>query len=612
MQVAFRTMTKIRGGLVTIIYRKMLTIRAETTNSAQALSLMSTDVDRITMTTFLCVKLAPDIVQLIVALAILGTKLGTVTIAPWSYAPCASASPHVSARWCRRGSGGGWQQSKSAWASPRTLLPPSRVSRWRGLARMPRSRSTGCGSLSSTAPCSSARCRSRRSFWASSTSFVSPCLSNSQGLRKKLDIKAAYWQSPLSRCLPDPPAARRDVHRVRDRAEDFGQQSVQCRRGLHLTQPTEYPRRARYGHDNSLDQSFFCPRLPRPDPNLFTERESRRLPHPCVPGRPHAQRKRRLVSPSPWQVGPRKSPQEPVVKIRGGNFGWSKEGGDAVLRDIDLDIRPSELTLIVGPVGSGKTSLLESMLGEARLISGSVEVTIVEEIAYCGQDAWLLNRTRVLYIPDNDQLYRMRYPVPLPALLRESLPHFSVQTCPLPLSSLWLWSAGTGGNRSSGNNAQFNVLHPVVVLGDLAVMQARRLLHRRAPVYPAVPHQRQPVSYRGTRWGWSQPSCLRLPFPRLTPSAGRRRSGPGRPSRRRLLTQPPWPFDDGERFAADRVGREHDPGLPNAPAAGRQPRYWQYFPRIPVLHGDRSPVPHRARPSSSGAERSAASPLILR
>ncbi len=75
-------MTKIRGALVTIIYRKMLTIRAETTNSSSAVSLMSTDVDRITMTTFLIVKLAPDVVQLIIALYILGSQLGVATVAP--------------------------------------------------------------------------------------------------------------------------------------------------------------------------------------------------------------------------------------------------------------------------------------------------------------------------------------------------------------------------------------------------------------------------------------------------------------------------------------------------------------------------------------------------
>jgi ATP-binding cassette, subfamily C (CFTR/MRP), member 1 len=82
MQVAFRAMTKIRGALVTIIYRKMLTVRAESQNAPAAVSLMSTDVDRITMTTFMMVHLAPDVVQLVIGLYILGTQLGATAVAP--------------------------------------------------------------------------------------------------------------------------------------------------------------------------------------------------------------------------------------------------------------------------------------------------------------------------------------------------------------------------------------------------------------------------------------------------------------------------------------------------------------------------------------------------
>jgi ATP-binding cassette, subfamily C (CFTR/MRP), member 1 len=82
MQVAFRTMTKIRGALVTSIYKKMLTIRAETTNSSAAVSLMSTDVDRIVMTTFMCVNLGPDVVQIVIALCIMGTQTGATAVAP--------------------------------------------------------------------------------------------------------------------------------------------------------------------------------------------------------------------------------------------------------------------------------------------------------------------------------------------------------------------------------------------------------------------------------------------------------------------------------------------------------------------------------------------------
>ena len=82
MHIAFRTMSKIRGSLVTMIYKNMLLVRAENANSSAALSLMSTDVDRITFTTFNIVSLGPSVVQLGIALGILGTQLGASCVAP--------------------------------------------------------------------------------------------------------------------------------------------------------------------------------------------------------------------------------------------------------------------------------------------------------------------------------------------------------------------------------------------------------------------------------------------------------------------------------------------------------------------------------------------------
>jgi ABC-type multidrug transport system fused ATPase/permease subunit len=86
-------------------------------------------------------------------------------------------------------------------------------------------------------------------------------------------------------------------------------------------------------------------------------------------------------------------PEKALVKIRGGCFGWKKDSDLAIIKNIDLDLMQGELTLIIGPVASGKTTLLEAIVGEARIISGSVELTVPEEIAYCGQDAWLLNQS---------------------------------------------------------------------------------------------------------------------------------------------------------------------------------------------------------------------------
>ncbi|KAF8150782.1 ABC transporter [Crassisporium funariophilum] len=59
------------------------------------------------------------------------------------------------------------------------------------------------------------------------------------------------------------------------------------------------------------------------------------------------------------------------------------------IRDINLSIPRGQLTAIVGPVGSGKTSLLQGLLGEMRQTAGSV--TFGGTLAYCPQSAWIQN-----------------------------------------------------------------------------------------------------------------------------------------------------------------------------------------------------------------------------
>lgn len=63
-----------------------------------------------------------------------------------------------------------------------------------------------------------------------------------------------------------------------------------------------------------------------------------------------------------------------------------------VLKNINLSINNGEFLSIIGPVGSGKSSLLLSLMGELNLISGKLEVNT--DIAYAPSlDSWLLNAT---------------------------------------------------------------------------------------------------------------------------------------------------------------------------------------------------------------------------
>lgn len=82
-----------------------------------------------------------------------------------------------------------------------------------------------------------------------------------------------------------------------------------------------------------------------------------------------------------------------VIKVKGASLGWTQDPRNATLRDIDINISASTLTFVVGPVASGKSTLLKSFLGETYLHSGAVCVRDSQSFAYCDQDSWILNQT---------------------------------------------------------------------------------------------------------------------------------------------------------------------------------------------------------------------------
>lgn len=61
------------------------------------------------------------------------------------------------------------------------------------------------------------------------------------------------------------------------------------------------------------------------------------------------------------------------------------------MSNINLEVKKGSLVMVVGSVGSGKSSLLYGIIGEMRKVSGNV--TINGSIAYCSQQAWIQNAT---------------------------------------------------------------------------------------------------------------------------------------------------------------------------------------------------------------------------
>ncbi|KAE9364281.1 P-loop containing nucleoside triphosphate hydrolase protein [Stipitochalara longipes BDJ] len=82
---------------------------------------------------------------------------------------------------------------------------------------------------------------------------------------------------------------------------------------------------------------------------------------------------------------------EYVIRIIGGR---SCYGGNDLpaIKNVDLSIKPSTLTIVVGPVGCGKSTLLKSLLGEMPSMTGEIHVA-TGAIGNCAQDPWLPNYT---------------------------------------------------------------------------------------------------------------------------------------------------------------------------------------------------------------------------
>lgn len=74
----------------------------------------------------------------------------------------------------------------------------------------------------------------------------------------------------------------------------------------------------------------------------------------------------------------------PIISVRGLE---ARYGDSEILRDIDLDIRPHEVSVILGSSGCGKTTLLKNILRLEQPFAGSVkywgeELTDMHEIRY--------------------------------------------------------------------------------------------------------------------------------------------------------------------------------------------------------------------------------------
>ncbi|KAJ3494502.1 hypothetical protein NLG97_g4037 [Lecanicillium saksenae] len=85
-----------------------------------------------------------------------------------------------------------------------------------------------------------------------------------------------------------------------------------------------------------------------------------------------------------------REPSNRVIRFKNATFSIGEKTG--VLRDISMIIRRGTLSMVVGRVGCGKSSLAKAIIGELQLDSGTLE-SDTEYAAYCDQTPWVLNVT---------------------------------------------------------------------------------------------------------------------------------------------------------------------------------------------------------------------------
>ncbi|KAK8045365.1 ABC multidrug transporter [Apiospora rasikravindrae] len=86
------------------------------------------------------------------------------------------------------------------------------------------------------------------------------------------------------------------------------------------------------------------------------------------------------------------SGNSPAITINEGSYGWAPES--MVLRGINVSFASSALTIVCGPVGCGKTSLCNALLGEIPFHSGNMHLhTAYRRVGFCDQTPFLSNGT---------------------------------------------------------------------------------------------------------------------------------------------------------------------------------------------------------------------------
>ncbi|KAH8681362.1 multidrug resistance-like protein [Xylariales sp. PMI_506] len=353
---SFRMATMLRGLLITAIYQKTTEISIASTDNSAAVTLMSTDVDTIVRAVRSVHDLWADIIQVAIATYVLTTFLGAAAAAPLVVCLLSLGLTLYLSPKARTSQGDWFKRVQRRVGITSKMLGHMKSIKMSGLAQK----------LASTI-----------------SQMRIDEINAAKPFRTIMVSTAALAQVPV---LISPLAAFAIFAIIALRTgETFD--ATRMFSSLSLILLLASPLFSTFEVIVNLQSSLACfDRIQK-----FLARESRQ-DYRIRPARPLALNAGRGIV---------------DIELKDCSLAWSKDLG-FVVKNMDLTVRKGQMLTLVGPVASGKSSLLKGLLGEVPVASGTVLV-VQARVSWCDQTPWITNasvRRNILgYSHFNAELY---------------------------------------------------------------------------------------------------------------------------------------------------------------------------------------------------------------
>ncbi|KAG5866797.1 hypothetical protein JTB14_031470 [Gonioctena quinquepunctata] len=96
-----------------------------------------------------------------------------------------------------------------------------------------------------------------------------------------------------------------------------------------------------------------------------------------------------------------------VIAMKDVTAKWIRSNSDTVLNNINLKVPRGKLIAVIGPVGCGKSSLLQTLLGELDIVGGTMNIK--GNYSYASQEPWVFASTIRQNIVFGDEYDKKKY-----------------------------------------------------------------------------------------------------------------------------------------------------------------------------------------------------------